>query len=282
MSAAPARRRILVAFDASAGSRAALEAAAGFALPLEADIEGLFVEDVNLLRLAGLPFARAFAAGGERRLDEVTMRKALRVQAENAERAIAALARELGVPWRFRSVRGNVRAELLAASAGVECIALGTFGERLTHTQLGSTVRAMLKATDRSLLLAAPGTRRLGPVACLFDGMPVAARALDRAARLAASTTRQVTVLLAVGDPAEAARQRRAAEKRLAGLGLDVRYRRVPVADGESLAAAIQAGDPATLVLARPTGMPDADFQALLARLAGIVWLTGDAEPTNP
>ncbi|MGB7837261.1 MAG: universal stress protein, partial [Terrimicrobiaceae bacterium] len=50
-------RRILVALDASAHSRAALEAACELALGLDAELSGLFVEDINLLRLAQLPFA---------------------------------------------------------------------------------------------------------------------------------------------------------------------------------------------------------------------------------
>ena len=49
-------RRILVALDASAHSHAALAAAVALAARLHAEIEGLFVEDINLLRLAELPF----------------------------------------------------------------------------------------------------------------------------------------------------------------------------------------------------------------------------------
>ena len=51
-------RRILVALDASRHSLAALEAAAELAARLKAELVGLFVEDIDLLRLAGLPFAR--------------------------------------------------------------------------------------------------------------------------------------------------------------------------------------------------------------------------------
>ena len=57
-TAAPAIRRILVALDASTHSLAALETAAGLAARLEAELVGLFVEDINLLRAAELPFAR--------------------------------------------------------------------------------------------------------------------------------------------------------------------------------------------------------------------------------
>ena len=51
----PQMRRILVAVDASPHSLAALDAALRLAADLEAEIIGLFVEDINLLRLAGMP-----------------------------------------------------------------------------------------------------------------------------------------------------------------------------------------------------------------------------------
>ena len=51
-------QRILVALDASTDSLAALDAAAKLAQCLQAELVGLFVEDVNLLYMAGLPFTR--------------------------------------------------------------------------------------------------------------------------------------------------------------------------------------------------------------------------------
>lgn len=266
-----------MAFDASAGSRSALEAAVRLASRLEAELEGLFVEDVNLLRLAGLPFARAFGAGGASRLDEAEMREALRAHAERAERAMAAAIRGTGVSWRFRTARGSIRAELLAAAAGAECVALGIVGELPARRHPGSTARELLAAVPGSLLLAAPGARTAGPVACLFDGTPAAIGALDRAAQLASAHDRRLTVYLTAPGSDEVERQRRVALERLAGRGLEVRYRRAPATDAWSLGDAILARRPATLVMARPAGMAERDFRQLLARLDGVVWLTPEA-----
>jgi len=57
-AAAPVQEtpRILVALDASRNSLTALKAAAEVASLMHADLQAVFVEDVNLLRLAGLPF----------------------------------------------------------------------------------------------------------------------------------------------------------------------------------------------------------------------------------
>ena len=51
-------RRILVALDGSAHVLAALQAASEMAARMKSELVGLFVEDINLVRLAGLPFPR--------------------------------------------------------------------------------------------------------------------------------------------------------------------------------------------------------------------------------
>ena len=51
-------KRIIVALDASAHSQAAMDAAASIAELLEAELIGVFVEDINLVRVAQLPFVR--------------------------------------------------------------------------------------------------------------------------------------------------------------------------------------------------------------------------------
>ena len=48
--------RIVVALDASPNSVAALRAGAELASLLGVDLEGLFVEDIDLVRLCGLPY----------------------------------------------------------------------------------------------------------------------------------------------------------------------------------------------------------------------------------
>ena len=79
-------RRILVALDGSYHSLAALEAAAELAASLEAELHGLFVEDVNLLRVAGSPVAREVCYPFSRttRPNQRTMERQLRAQATQA------------------------------------------------------------------------------------------------------------------------------------------------------------------------------------------------------
>jgi hypothetical protein len=81
-------RVVAVAFDTSARGQAALEAAVRLAAATRAQLQGLFVEDEDLLRLAGLPFAREIdcLSASLRQLHAATMERALRTAAIEAQR----------------------------------------------------------------------------------------------------------------------------------------------------------------------------------------------------
>lgn len=109
--------RIVIGLDPR--QRAALRAAAALAAELEAELLGLFVEDPDLLALAAFPFARevGFPSATRRVIDRATMERSLRALAAELERACASAMRGAAVPWSFRSARGSLAAELLAAVA---------------------------------------------------------------------------------------------------------------------------------------------------------------------
>ena len=77
----------------------------------------LFVEDVNLIHLAGLPFAREVdsASGVERSLDGIQVARRLRAQLQQVERVLAQAAAERELASSLRVVRGHFPAEAVAA-----------------------------------------------------------------------------------------------------------------------------------------------------------------------
>jgi len=112
------RRRLVVALQGGI-PQPELEAAGGLARSLDAELVGLFVEDLDLLRFAALPFAReiGFASAARRRLDPASLERDLRAHAAEAERRLAQVAARAQVPSAFRVARGVAHAELLAAAA---------------------------------------------------------------------------------------------------------------------------------------------------------------------
>src|SRR5207244_5618991 len=83
--------RIVVSLDAVSENQVAVEAAARLALRWNAALHGVFVEDGDLLRLAGLPFARQVSLGaGAAPLTAAPAARQLRAFAESARREVAA------------------------------------------------------------------------------------------------------------------------------------------------------------------------------------------------
>jgi nucleotide-binding universal stress UspA family protein len=123
-------RRILVALDASPHSLAALDMAVDLAARVEAELAGLFVEDVELLRMAELPSAREIADTTAHAipLDRSIMERKLRAQSEQIRNAVAAAAQRAQVRWSFQTVRGQVTSALRAAVTEDDIVAIGRLG----------------------------------------------------------------------------------------------------------------------------------------------------------
>jgi len=195
-------KRILVGLDASAHSQAALEAAATLAARLNAELLGLFVQDLDLLQLAQLPFARevGLTSAGARRLDPPSMELALKAQAEAARSAFESSARRHRVPASFRITRGRVLHELVAASAEVDLVALGTSGHmEIAGRRVGSTVRGICAGARCSVLIEQHTKRSGASVVLLYEDSTGADAALARAEQLAQSNDTELVIVL-TGD----------------------------------------------------------------------------------
>jgi nucleotide-binding universal stress UspA family protein len=259
-------RRILVALDTSRHSLAALDAAVELAAGLEAELQGLFVEDVNLLRLAGLPVAREvsypYAAGT--RLDRARMERQLRAQAAQARRALAATCERRQVKWSFRVVRGEVAPEVLAAAAGADLLSLGKASRPLTQrVRMGSTARAAAAQAPHSVLLLQRDAGINPPVVMTYDGSSTARRALVMAERLAQESGGYLTILILADTTEAAQRLQTQTTDWLRGHELVVRHRRLINAGVATLTHEVRAEGSGALVLSAAILPPEA-LQTLL------------------
>jgi len=196
-------QRILVALDASRQSNAALEAAAALAETMQAELEGVFVEDIELLHLAELPFSReiGFTSSSRRALDSAAMARSLRVRASQARAMLESVSARHKVVSSFRVTRGNVLTELLAATEEVDMVAIGTGGHRMGYSQQGgSTYSGMVQSCRCSVLVLQDRTAPGGSVVVLFDGSDASMRALELAKSLASSHHDPLVVILLEGS----------------------------------------------------------------------------------
>jgi nucleotide-binding universal stress UspA family protein len=248
----PTIRRILVALDASPHSLAALEAASELADALKADLVGIFVEDVNLLHLAGLPFARevGYPSGVDRPLDSPIMERGLRIQAERARQTLASVAARRHIQWSFRVVRGQVATELLIAAQEADLLALGKASWASTRrVRLGATARVVVSQAPHLVLLLQHGHAICQPVQLVYDGSPGARRALATATQLAALTGGDLIVMLVTDAPATGPHLQEEVDERLQVQQVKGRYRQLIDPPAEELAQALRMAGGGTLII---------------------------------
>jgi nucleotide-binding universal stress UspA family protein len=245
-------RRILVALDASTHSLAALEAAAGLAASQGAELIGLFVEDENLVHLAGLPFAHEVRSPSATRrpMSSDQMEAQLQLQASQARRALASAAERVNARWRFRTVRGQVTASVLSAALDADMLAMGRISRPVSsRSRLGSTARAASLRTKGPLLLMKQGSNLSYPVLVTYDGTTAAHQALATAAQMAMAGGDHLSVLLIADSAEQAQTLRDDVANRLAALNVSARYHWLPQATVERVADMIHAAEDCVLVL---------------------------------
>lgn len=271
-------RRILVALDTSAGARAALHRAASMARRMEAELTGLFVEDQNLLRLAGLPFARELFAGGtgRRDLSPETMERALANEALQLQRELKAAAVELDVPWSFHTARGRVFQELLAATVNHELVAMGMADARPGQLRLGSNARHLLAESACSVMLIPPGTLPTGVMLVMFDGSASSRAALSRAQQMR-EPEQALEILLLAEVPGRLTELREQASS-LLERDQAVTFHIFTAGDAAALVAAVLRLAPATLVLGELQNLGADVLEGVLGRLHGTVLQVRDTQ----
>ncbi len=259
-------RHILVALDASRYSLAALRAATELAASLEAELEGIFVEDVNLLRAAGSPVAREvqypFVAGA--RLDRKRMERELRAQAEQARRALEMACERRQVRWSFRVVRGEVAPEVLAAALEADLLSLGKASRPFTRRgRMGSTARAVTSQALGSVLLLQRDAGIEPPVMVTYNGSAASRRALQMAAHLGRKKEGYLVVVVVAATADEEYRLQAETADWLRRQGILIRYRRVTRPNVTLLTHQVQSEGGGVLVL-DATLLPSQQLQTLL------------------
>jgi nucleotide-binding universal stress UspA family protein len=170
---------ILAAVDATLDSASVVETAAQLALGFNAELNGIFVEDINLLRLAGLPFARelSWSTAMELQLDYQRMERALRGHAS------------------LQIVRGKVAQELIRATENVDLFILGK-GREARGARIGKIARQVIRQAHSSVLLVNQDGQHYKAVMTIFTGDDRSAQVLDAAVQLARAVYKPLLVLI--------------------------------------------------------------------------------------
>lgn len=180
-------RRIVVTLGAVLSGRAPLATAVRLAGSLGAVLEGVFIEDINLIQLAGLPFLREVSPClmAEQAMNSQRMERQLRAMARQARTLLEQEARKLDVPWSFQVWRGRTETEALTRAFATDILSLGRL-----------SALASCRQWARTATRPQPVGASIAGIGLLAGLSEAAERAFDTAARLAADLGADLSVFL--------------------------------------------------------------------------------------
>ncbi len=193
--------KILVALDASPQSISALETAARLAHYMRARLTGLFVEDVNILKLCDSPLAREFCLFTFRSIPVQRHRieYQLRTIAEKINQKIAEISSRLRIPWNFTVTRGWVSSEILSASEEADLVILGKSGwssKGISH--LGSTAQDIIFKSKKNILILGKKPPKGAPIFLFYFNTPLFKKAFNLALFIKREEFSQLVILIPV------------------------------------------------------------------------------------
>jgi nucleotide-binding universal stress UspA family protein len=205
---------------------AALQAAADLAARLDAELIGLFIEDINLIRFSEYSFATEVGhfSARVRTIDSKKMGRMLRITASRARRTLRIAARQANIRWTFNTRRGEIPSEVKSAAESSDLVVLGRHGWT-GSSHLGSTVREVLRDPPARTLIVKDETCVRASVLVLFDGSESSYDALASAVAITSGREVFLTVAVVAEDSADARRTQSTANAWLQENDLEARFR---------------------------------------------------------
>lgn len=174
--------KVILAADVGSFSITNVNLAVALAASSGSQLQGLFIEDEDLLRLTGLPCAReiTLTTATDRSTSIERMQRSLQLVACQFKQALQQEAQALQVSWRFDTVRGRVRdIGLIPATSETLTILSDPVSHRLQAAPARAARRILLlaKATPRqqqvlNMLLGRYGRERIELTLGDYDSNP--------------------------------------------------------------------------------------------------------------
>jgi hypothetical protein len=273
-------RRIVIACDAACDIRLAVEEGAALAVRWKAAaLHGVFLEDVNLFRLAGLPFGRqtTLSSAVSESLRAADLEELSSVLSAAMRRELAQAAAQRGLEWSFGVVRDLPS---VAALAGIEgdILVVHSVTRAFSGSWRPRSFWDMLPEDHaRTILIRRRSQRGAGTVLTLL-GKHDDRESILLSGFVMAGPEDEVVVLLQDGSPSDL----EAVQRIAASLAMErrkIRWEATP-ADMPTLLRQIERLEPALIVI--DAGQTDPDVvRDLLARTGCDVLLVRSPRLSN-
>ncbi len=236
-------RSVLVAIDDASAGPETMEAAVNLAVDLEAELQGLYLEDVSLLRMAELPFVNEIAtgSGAVRQIDAESMRKAMQQKADQLRQAMFHRAESAQIHCTFTVASGRVLQRVLLATSETDVV---FFGCR-SHAP---SVRPPTSLRPRGAIR---------PVLVMIDTSPHSRRAWEIAEAVAQKHLRPLVILLLAFDRVTLRQLTRDAMERSQATRLQVTLLPQPITNLPSLIQTVRKQRPELVLLSRECPLLD-------------------------
>lgn len=192
-------RRILAGLGAVADEVQTIDAALALASALRAEVRGHYVEEINLLNFAALPFATAIRAPDlmPRPVALHDMEHEISHVGRVWKRRLNKRAVQTGVEWSFQRSRGEYCAEIGKHLSRKDIVVVNPANVSRRKRDAVATILKTMASASGALVLPPRFQATLGSVVILVkDGMP-AATTLHIAHRLASTYNQDLVVVVA-------------------------------------------------------------------------------------
>lgn len=191
-------KKVLVAMDSSRHSEVALQAAAAIAKTLEANIEGLFVQDTHLMQMSRFPsIAEVSLLTGDVkpiRKDELEL-QVRRLEARIKHR-FEQISQNNRLSYSWKTMQGRVVEKLLEASRDADLVTIGMKGEVYSgRKKLGSTAKAVIENSRSPVLILQKELRIGGSIIAIDNGTEAGVKGIELGLSLAAKTKSKLLIL---------------------------------------------------------------------------------------
>jgi nucleotide-binding universal stress UspA family protein len=176
--------RILVALDKSSHSLAALQAAIELARHYHAALKGVFVEDINVLNLAKMPFHQEVGeyTATIREISMDGLSREISVQSRWVTHFFQKSINQTDVNADFSVLRGNIHEMLNKESKACDLVVIGKSGTHpLGRRRHGSTAKALIQHHLKPLLLIEENTQLGSPIILVYENSPIGKISLETA-----------------------------------------------------------------------------------------------------
>ncbi|MDX1586735.1 MAG: universal stress protein [Balneolaceae bacterium] len=262
-------REILVAIDTSAHSQAALEAAITLARTMEANIQGLFVQDEVWQKLSQLPSTKTVntLTGDVLPFESDTLEDHLTLMRNRLRRKLEYLSSRNQITYSWSSIKGNVENKILEASKNADLITIGLKGKSASRKRIGSSAKTIIKKAGKPVLILKRGLHLGTTLTVVYDASEESQKALKLALKIARKNNSSLKVLVVDNNPEAMEQRNKELEQLLEGVSISVQIDLIKNTDLGSFLNSINRQHSGLLIVPKNQPLLSKSFETILLHI---------------